>query len=88
MPNRFKNKLLRIQYDKAVAAYKSNHHDLFHEDGSTNTMNAVGMNFWRGFNGTQLGAGFTDAESRSTLAYAVYRAGQDMKQALGKTKDA
>jgi len=80
--NRFKNKLLHTQYEKAVTAYKAKHRNLFHEDGSANTMNAVGVNFWRGFNGTQLGTGFTDAISRSTPAYAAYRAGQDMKQAL------
>lgn len=81
MPNRFKNPMLRGVYESTMNAFKTKHRDLFHKDGSRNTLNAVGMMFWRGYDGTTLGAEFTDASSKNTPAYASWRAGQDAKKA-------
>lgn len=86
MSNKFKNLLMRGEYDVTMQAYLTKHRNLFHQDGSRNTLNSVGMMFWRGFDGTNLGAGFVDAASKNILAYAYWRAGQDASKLCGGAK--
>lgn len=77
MTNRFKDPTLRKEYDNATTCFKAKHRNLFCADGSRSMGNSMASFFWRGFDGTQFGAGFTDAASKKILAYAYYRAGQD-----------
>jgi len=83
MPNRFRNQIMRQHYDAIVGMYHTKHRTLFHE-GERTMGNGMASFFWRGFDGTQFGAGFTDRASKDTLAYAYYRAGQDMKAEADK----
>ncbi len=81
MTNRFKDPTLRNEYDNATRCFETKHRNLFCSDGSRSMGNSMASFFWRGFDGTQFGAGFTDAASKKILAYAYYRAGQDCAKA-------
>lgn len=80
MKNPFKNKTMRLAYDNCIKMYELKHPTLFYRDGSRCTGNGIASMFWRGYDGTKLGAGFTDRASKETLAYAYYCAGQDIKR--------
>ena len=81
MVNRFRDPTMRQQYDAAVRAFGTKHRDLFDANGVRRAPgSSFASFFWRGFDGTQLGAGFIDRASRSTLSYAYWRAGQDMRK--------
>lgn len=82
MSNRFKNPQLRAQYDSAIVAYQTKTRVLFNPDGTRCTGNGMASMFWRGFDGTKFGNGFTDRASRETFSYASYRAGEDAKKLL------
>lgn len=82
--NRFRDPTMRAQYDAAVKAFEVKHRNLFMPNGerrrSPNMGSSFATYFWKGFDGApQVGIGnFTDADSRKTVAYAYWRAGQDM----------
>lgn len=75
---------MRDTYDALMSWYATKHRNLFNPDGSRCTGNSSAGMFWRGYDGTTLGKGFTDRASRQTLAYAAWRAGQDAKAADSK----
>lgn len=75
MSNRFKDKVMRNEYDAAMLMFVTKHRNLFLPDGSRCTGNGVASSFWRGFDGVVMG--YWDAASKKTLAYAHWRAGQD-----------
>lgn len=80
MPNRFKDKTLRSEYDAAMFQYQTKHRNLFRADGTpAKDISTFAHFFWMGFDGGRgMGIGFeADRESRSTLSYAYWRAGQD-----------
>jgi hypothetical protein len=78
--NRFRDPTLRKEYDAAMQSFRERSRNLFMPDGSRTMGNSFAGMFWRGFDGTKIGAGFIDRASRSTLAYAYYRAGQDARR--------
>ena len=84
MANRFKDKTLRNEYDALTLMYKTKHRNLFLESGdrrrSPNLGSTVATMFWQGFDGVVMGTGW-DTESKKTLAYAYWRAGQDAAKA-------
>lgn len=80
MPNRFKDPTLRKEYDAAIYQFGIKHRNLFRPDGSpSKDSSTFASYFWKGYDGHPgLGIGFDhDRESRSTLSYAYWRAGQD-----------
>jgi hypothetical protein len=83
MSNRFRDPTLRKEYDSAMAMFRAKHRNLFLADGSRPATpgNSFAAFFWRGYDGTNFGAGFTDRASRQTLGYAYWRAGQDARAA-------
>lgn len=78
MSNRFRDPTLRKEYDAVAQMYVTKHRNLFAPNGERSNGNSVACFFWRGFDGTVMGSGW-DAESKKTLAYAYWRAGQDAK---------
>ena len=85
MANKFKDKTMREQYDVAVRIFNAKHRDLFYPDGSRCKGSSLAEMFWKGYEGVWQEAngkpntGVWDRESRKTLGYAYWRAGQDMK---------
>jgi hypothetical protein len=76
MANRFKNPMLRKQYDACVSCYRKKHRDLVRADGTPHRGNTIAVSFWRGYEGAKVN---WDAYSRSAPIYAAYRAGQDIR---------
>lgn len=83
MPNRFRDPTMRREYDATVAMFRQEHRNLF-IDGKPHRGSTLAGQFWHGFNGTHLGAGFTDRASKEMLAYAYWCAGRDMRAELEK----
>lgn len=83
MPNRFRDPTMRREYDATVAMFRQEHRNLF-VDGKPHRGSTLAGQFWHGFNGTSLGAGFTDRASKKMIAYAYWSAGRDMRTELGK----
>lgn len=75
--NPFRERSMKHHFDAAISQWESRHANLFHKDGTRNMGNSMAGMFWRGFDGVQVGAGFTDRASKETLAYAFWRAGQE-----------
>lgn len=74
--------MMRQNYDAAVEGWRTGHRNFFLPDGSQRKGSSMAENFWRGFNGDRgIGLGFADSASKSTLAYAYWRAGQDCRKA-------
>lgn len=80
--NRFRDPTLRAEYDKAIAIFRAKGRTFFLADGTRPATpgNSFASYFWRGFDGTKIGAGFTDRASRATIGYAYYRAGEDARK--------
>lgn len=76
MTNRFRDPVLRRAYDEAITAHAATSKVLFHA-GQEHRGNGVAGPFWRGFHAEQ--SGHWDAASKQTLAYAYWRAGQDVR---------
>jgi hypothetical protein len=74
--NRFRNPLLRGQYEAMIKDYHGKNPYLFTPEGKPHRGTALGLAFWNGFEGVVMGAGFSNSE-RSSPAYACWRAGQD-----------
>lgn len=72
----FRDRTMRANYAGAVKAWETKHPNLFYPDGTRCLGSSMAGAFWRGFDGTQIGAGFTDKASRNTLMYAYYKAGR------------
>ncbi|GIK74355.1 MAG: hypothetical protein BroJett021_33430 [Chloroflexota bacterium] len=83
MANRFKDPTMRREYDAAVAMFRQEHRNLF-ANGAPHRGSSLASQFWHGFNGTSMGAGFTDRASKQTLMYAYWSAGRDMRAELEK----
>jgi hypothetical protein len=83
MANRFRDPLLRSQYDAMVAGYRMHHGNLFTPEGVPHMGAGVGMAFWHGYRGKLIGAGFIIRSERRTPNYACWRAGQDCRAAEG-----
>lgn len=77
MPNRFRNPTMRAQYDILVKAYNDKSVHLFHKDGSQKRGSSIATYFWKGFNDTPTN---WCRESKTWVAYACFRAGQDMAE--------
>lgn len=79
--NKFRDKMMRSQYDAAMKAYQARHPNLFLRNGerrqNPNYGSSFAQSFWMGFDGIAPGAGYIDKASRATVAYAYWRAGQD-----------
>jgi len=78
MANRFKNPLLRKQYDACVTCYRNKHRDIVRPDGNPHRGNAIAVYFWRGYERVKVN---WDANSRAAPIYAAYRAGSAMRVA-------
>lgn len=79
--NPFKDTTMRREFDASVRAYNMKHANLFRKDGTQANGSSFASFFWKGFNGTNFGAGFTDRASRQMIGYAYYRAGQLIRKA-------
>lgn len=77
-PNPFRDPTLRANYEQALVAFLTKDRVLYLPGGVRPQAagNSFASFFWRGFDGTKIGAGFTDRASKQTLGYAWYRAGQ------------
>ncbi len=80
MGNNFRNKAMRGQYDEFVRHFETRAKVLFHE-GVPHRGNSWAGTFWGGYAGYDRGAFNFDAAAKKTLAYAIYRAGQDCRKA-------
>lgn len=78
MSNRFRNPMLRKQYDQMLSCFRTRHKDLIYPSGVRCRGNAAAGAFWRGYDG--LVNPYWDAVSKQTPAYACFRAGQDVKR--------
>lgn len=78
--NRFRNVILRNQYDNLTESYACTHSNLFTPEGIPHRGNASALAFWNGFDGVSMGTGFLTQAQRNTPAYASWRAGQDCKK--------
>lgn len=80
MGNRFKDPTLRREYDAVTEMWRTKHRNLFTQQGERRRSPDLGSSlatmFWLGFDGRVMGAGW-DAESKRTIGYAHWRAGQD-----------
>lgn len=83
MSNRFRDPTMRREYDAAVAMFQQEHRNLF-VNGAPHRGSSLANQFWHGFNGTAMGAGFKDRVSKQTLMYAYWSAGRDMRAELEK----
>ena len=63
--NRFRNPVLRNQYDQMVLKWKAKHADLFRPDGVPHMGAGGGMAFWLGYQGRTIGAGFIEIAPRN-----------------------
>jgi len=89
MSNRFKDITLRKEYDAVMAMYETKHRNLF-----CRAVNVVDPPILAAALQRSFGAALTDRRSgcsifenrsnRNTLAYAYYRAGQDVAKAAAK----
>ncbi|MAM41231.1 MAG: hypothetical protein CL949_22620 [Erythrobacter sp.] len=81
--NPFRSKYMRGNFDAAVATYDSRHKDFIHPSGIRCVGNAWATHFWRGFDGIQSDySGIKDS-----AAYAFYRAGQAVAEAIQSADD-
>lgn len=78
MSNRFRDAVLRRQYDQMVHCFRTHHHDLIYPSGNRCRGNACAGYFWRGYDGVAIPT--WDARSRQTPGYACFRAGQDVRK--------
>ena len=75
--NRFRDPTLRKQYDVMVRLFREGHRDVGTPVKRCKGNSFAGY-FWQGFDGVAPQR-FADRDSRQTLAYACFRAGQDCK---------
>lgn len=76
MANRFKNPMLRRQYDACISCYRTAHRDLIRADGEPHRGNNIAVYFWRGYEGVFVN---WDAATRAAPIYAAYCAGRDIR---------
>jgi hypothetical protein len=81
MPNRFRNKDMRANYDCAVENYRNGSNLLFYK-GNRHRGNAWATTFWWGFDGVARER--WDSKSRKMTSWAWYRAGEDMAKEENK----
>lgn len=81
MKNPFRDKRKRETFENVVSMYFNFHPNLFTKEGNRNTGNAVGMSFWRGFDGI-IPKEKWDRYSRDTTAYIEYCGGVAVKKFL------
>lgn len=82
LTNPFREKMMRSQWEAAVLGYSTQHRNFFHASGARCQGNSFANAFWAGFDGMTTGRGNYDRASRRTIAYAYYRAGQDVRRAV------
>jgi len=78
--NRFKNHVMRKEYEVASYCWRIKHRDLFRNGEPYRHGSSFANFFWAGYDGripSGCGRGFTDRASREMIGYAWYRAGQD-----------
>ena len=78
MSNRFRDPIMRAQYDAMVSCFRTRHKDLIYPSGARCRGNVAATAFWGGYD--RVKRPIWDAHSRQTPAYACYRAGQDVRQ--------
>ena len=81
MSNRFRNSMLRRQYDACLHCFRVRHKDLIHPTGIRHRGNAAADYFWRGYDLVKMN---WDARMRQSPAYAAFRAGEDVRHFVDK----
>jgi hypothetical protein len=75
MTNRFKQPGMRLMYESCL---DSGRRGLWIRTGEQHSGSSHASHFWHGYNGTVAAyCNPADAEYRTTLGYAAFRAGQD-----------
>ena len=81
MSNPFRTADKAKQFDSLVLAYQQQASFLFQADGNCRRNNSFAAHFWAGFEGINGGLfRASDPAYRRTLAYVLYRAGQECAQ--------
>ncbi|UJJ56691.1 hypothetical protein [Rhodanobacter thiooxydans] len=75
--NRFRDPMLRKQFDALIDAYRRGHPSLLGPDGTKQRGNAAAQAFWSGFDSGDVCRLYPTPASRRTIAYACFRAGQE-----------
>lgn len=78
--NRFKDPTLSRAYQSLTASYFAKDAILFSKAGERATVNKAAEMFWQGFDGKEKEGGW-DANSKRSIGYAYWRAGQDARNA-------
>jgi hypothetical protein len=82
MRNPFRNREMLRVYNGAIKTYEARHKNLFLSNGerrrSPNYGSSFAASFWNGYDG--IGADRWDKVSRTWAAYAVWRAGRDIRR--------
>jgi len=76
--SRFRNPVMRNNYDAMVNKYQLRHSDLFTAELIPHMGAGGGQAFWLGYQGKTMGRGFV-GKDKQTMAYAYWRAGQDCR---------
>ena len=80
--NPFRAKFMREAFDNMVTAYNTRSPLLFLADGTPHRGNSWAGMFWRGYEGSQIGA--WDRASKQSGSYPVWRAGAEVRAALAR----
>lgn len=78
MPNLFRDRTLKGTYDVMLNCFRTRHKDLIYPSGRRCKGSGGATAFWRGYDGRT--NPIWDTASKTTPAYACYRAGQDVKR--------
>lgn len=82
--NRFKDPALVRAYESLTASYLLRDAILFLPSGERATVSKAAVLFWQGFDGQHKEGGW-DADSKRSIVYAYWRAGQDASKFAVKT---
>lgn len=77
--NRFKDPVLVKAYESLTASYLMKDKILFLESGERSVVSKAAELFWQGFDGHEKTGGW-DANSKRSIGYAYWRAGQDARK--------
>lgn len=81
--NPFRSKFMKQNFDAAIATYDKRHRNFIHVSGHRCTGNSWATNFWRGYDLIELDY----SGSKDTAAYAMYRAGQEVRRVVDRLKE-
>jgi len=83
MANRFKNSILRAEYNASMFAFDTKHQNLFingERRQSPDLGSTFATFFWAGYDGKNQGMFKFDSTMKNTLSYAYYKAGIDARK--------